>query len=100
MEKRIEEGPPIYVESLMTPEEIKERCRKYPTSHITELRTLSDFKPGLMKWRWRMGLTLLPSEIEVFNREIEKLRKENGLLPQHDTHRAGDGHYPGLPFHP
>lgn len=99
MEKRIEEGPPIYIESLMTPEEIKQRCRTYPTtSHIHELRPLSDFKSGLMKWRWRMGMTLLPSEIVVFNREIENLRKK--LMPQHDTHRAGDGHYPGIPFHP
>lgn len=76
VEKKIEEGPPIYIESLMTSQEVKERCRTYPTSHVVRLSTLVDFAPGLMKWRWRMGLTLLPSEIVVFNREIENLRKK------------------------
>ena len=34
--KGIKEGPPIWVESLMTREEWKERCKKYPTSTIPE----------------------------------------------------------------
>lgn len=24
----------------------------------------------------------------------------NPITPKHDVHRSGDGHYPGLPFHP
>lgn len=74
MEKRIEEGPPIYIESLMTTEEIKVRCRTYPTSHLTTLRNLSVFAPGLMKWRYRMGLSLLPDEAATFNKEIGRLK--------------------------
>lgn len=39
MEKKqgIKEGPPIWIESLMTRDEWKERCKKYPsTSTVSE----------------------------------------------------------------
>lgn len=75
MEKRIEEGPPIYIESLLSSQEIKERCRVYATSHMTELRTLAHFTPGLMKWRYKMGANLSAEEIVIINKRIEQLKE-------------------------
>ena len=36
--KGLELGPALYVESLMNPKEVKERCRKFSTSTQKELR--------------------------------------------------------------
>lgn len=30
--------------------------------------------------------------------QIDRLREE--VMPKHDSHKSGDGHYPGTPFHP
>lgn len=49
--KGIKEGPPIWVESLMTREEWKERVKKYPTSIVPEppAYNAEHYKGG--KWR-------------------------------------------------
>lgn len=49
--KGLKEGPPIWVESLLSREEWIERVRKYPTSHIPEPPAYDEkyYKGG--KWR-------------------------------------------------
>ena len=76
MEQRIKEGPPIWVESLMTAEEHKECHRKYPSTVVTKEPVPYDasyHKGG--KWRDGMGKGFTPDEIRSFNRGIDKLRE-------------------------
>jgi len=50
-QKGIKEGPPIWVESLMTREEWKERYKKYPTSSVPEPpQYIKEYYKG-GKWR-------------------------------------------------
>lgn len=99
MEKKSREGPPIYMESLLSVSEYFECSRMYPNTYMNRVwRNLGEFKPNEFKCRYRMGGNLTSEEIVIINKRIDELKLL--LAPQHDTHRAGDGHYPGLPFHP
>lgn len=37
--------------------------------------------------------SVIPLIFETWSKMVD-------VVPAHDTHRSGDGHYPGLPFHP
>lgn len=79
--KGIEEGPPIFIESLMDIRDWIDRLHEYPnTSHEKMPRGLEHFKENLMKWRWRMGGYLTTQEIKHINTELETLIKTKVLL--------------------
>lgn len=60
----------IYVETLLTPEEWKERYKTYPTSSVEKY---PEFFDSDIKWRYRMGLPLTPIEISRYNKRIDQL---------------------------
>jgi hypothetical protein len=81
--KGLEEGPPIYIESLLSPLEYMENSRRYKTYRSNRpLHNLSDYDPSLFRWRWRMGLSLLPEEIANINYNLAYLREQAGIKPQ------------------
>lgn len=71
----IKEGPPIWVESLMTPTEWKERYKKFPSSQAKEPPQYNPthYKGGT--WRAGMGRVLSAEEIIRTNKGIDELRK-------------------------
>lgn len=76
-EKGIQEGPPIWIESILSNEEWKKRLKTYPnTSHLKE-------KPQFFKsdyeWRWGMGASLPKETIDLFIRRIDDVLKKAGL---------------------
>lgn len=78
--KGIQEGPPIWVESLMTPEEHKECNRKYPATVQSPTPLLYDasrHKGG--KWRNGMGSRLSDQEIINSNKVLDSLLKKVGV---------------------
>lgn len=81
-EKKIEEGPPIFIESLLSDKELKELCRLLPnTNDRGYVRPPSEFEEGQMKWRLRMGESATPEEISRHNKFLRKLMLEKGLQP-------------------
>lgn len=70
--KGLEEGPPIWVETLMTKQEWDERRKKYPTS--TRKEPPQFFKSDY-EWRWNMGKPLSADQIMLANSNIERLRE-------------------------
>lgn len=68
----IKEGPPIWVESLMTAEEIEECRKKYST--YSDKFKMVDFDTH-ERWRYGMGRGLSATEIKNVNTNLEKLRK-------------------------
>lgn len=69
--KGIKEGPPIWVESLMTPEEWKQSVIKYPAT--CHLKNPPMFFKSDMEWRWHMGKGLEQWEINNINNNIDFL---------------------------
>lgn len=74
-ENKSSEGPPMYVESLLTLIEWKESMRNYPsTSHITYEHAHRE-KPNPFKWRKGMGANISQQERERCNKNLELIRK-------------------------
>lgn len=74
----LQEGEPIWVESLMTEQEIAECRRKYSTYNYS-FRPLADFTTSEFRWRWRMGAGLYPQEIKLMNSRIDELLEKAGI---------------------
>jgi hypothetical protein len=68
----IKEGPPIWVESLMSYDEIR-HYRKIYNTYVKKFIMIADFRFH-QRWRYGMGSHLLMEERENFNLNIEKLR--------------------------
>lgn len=76
MEKKIQEGPPIYMESLLEWYDYKLQVRVYPNTYNRPMpRNLSDFAPNEFKCRYNMGEGLTTEEIVVINKRIDQLRE-------------------------
>lgn len=74
--KRIQEGPPIWVESLMTAEEWKARYKSgLESSTVPEPIQYDPNRHRGGKWRAGMGPALTPEEIKIFNKGIDQLRE-------------------------
>lgn len=74
--KGIEEGPPIYMESLLNSIEYMTMSKKYRNTYNRGFtRPLSDFKPNEFKCRYRMGAYLHLDEIRIINQRIDQLRE-------------------------
>ncbi len=73
---RLQEGPPIWVESLMTPEEHRQAHKDHPTT--VKKSTPIAYDPSYHRggtWREGMGGGLTPEEIAINNKNIDNLRK-------------------------
>jgi hypothetical protein len=67
----VQEGKAIWNESLMTPQEWKERTKKYPgTSSKSNPPEIFDCD---FKWRHNMGGSLTTQEIKVISQRIDNL---------------------------
>lgn len=72
-----EKRQPVWIESLMTKEEWKERVKNYGTSTVSDPPA---YKPDYYKggvWRKGMGSTPTLEEIDKRNKEIESLKQFN-----------------------
>lgn len=77
--KGIEEGPPIYMESLLNAGDYFTCSNIYKGTYRHRAhRTLSEFALGLFKCRYRMGGGLTTEEITHINKEIDELREKLG----------------------
>lgn len=91
-QKRIQEGPPIWVESLMTPEEWKARYKMWVSSstHKEVVQYDPNYHKG-GKWRAGMGEGFTIAEIQEYNRKIDQLHnfmrlKSFQRRPEYGTH--------------
>lgn len=79
--KGIEEGKPIFIESLFTPVEYVDAHKLHPNTVKTwSGRAVSKFEPGHMRWRYKMGASLSPEEITHINKELDELIRTKVLL--------------------
>ena len=69
--KGIKEGPPIWVESLLTPAEHAECAKKY-TTYVKGSKPVEMFSCEF-RWRYRMGRGMTPEELKAFNKRLEGL---------------------------
>ena len=67
-------GPPIWVESVLTEGELKEMAKVYTTYNPSWV-SVSNFNTCAVRWRWRMGGSLLPSQVTQINKRLEELRE-------------------------
>jgi hypothetical protein len=74
--KGIQEGPPIWVESLMNATEWKENYKKYPANEIKELVTFDPSYHKGGKWRAGMGAKLSSQEVDLINKRIDEILKK------------------------
>jgi hypothetical protein len=85
MEKKggIQEGPAIYIESILSLKEFSEMPRLFPnTCHLKQPRQMSEFESGEFKWRLGMGNVLSADEIKLINKRIDDMMKKAGLFPE------------------
>ena len=67
-------GDPIWVESIMTPEEYREAAKKYPSMFNGTKPTPYDPNHHLGgRWRYNMGKGYTPEEIILINNHFDNL---------------------------
>lgn len=69
-------GDPIWVESLMNVSEWRQYYKKYNG----ELPTPPEMFECEFKWRYKMGSSLSPEDIQLMNSRIDAVLKKAGLL--------------------
>lgn len=75
-EKKSTVGDPIWVESLLTPEEHAEVHRMYP--NLVHTSKPIPYDPNKYRggtWRKGMGATLTPEEVKILNDNFDNLTK-------------------------
>jgi len=80
--KGIEEGPPMYVESLLNVADYAELRKRYNTYSVNfTLWPPHTYKADL-KWRYKMGTPFTPEDIKLTNKQAaelhQKLREYHG----------------------
>lgn len=75
-QKQSPEGEPMYIESLMTPEEWQQRMIRYPSTSHQYFTRVNRHKTNSFKWRFGMGKTLSTTEIGNINGNLDYLRKK------------------------
>ena len=78
--KGIKEGPPIWVETLLSSEEWKQNTVNYPST--CHLKTAPMFFKSDFEWRYRMGKNLDEKEVLNVNNNIEYLMKNADVPPK------------------
>ena len=82
MEKKggIQEGPAIYIESILSLKEFSEMPRLFPnTCHLKQPRQMSEFESGEFKWRYGMGYNLSSDEIKLINKRLADILTKAGI---------------------
>jgi hypothetical protein len=75
----MEQGNPIWVESLLTDKEYAEQAKIYPGMYSNGNKPPAMF-PCEFKWRHRMGSGLPPEEIKIINKRFDEILSKAGLL--------------------
>lgn len=73
-QKKSTEGEPMYVESLMSPQEWQLRMMTYPSTSQAFFTRVNRNKTNSFKWRFGMGNTLSSTEIGNINNNLDYLR--------------------------
>lgn len=74
MEKKSKEGPPLYIESLLSGPEYAKVSKIFPnTWQSSTYRGLDSFAPNEFKCRYRMGGTLNQEEITIINKRLDEV---------------------------
>lgn len=74
-EKKSTVGPPLYMESLLNPQEYKEAAHIRPnTFQHKQPRVVNDFEANQFKCRWRMGANLNALEVVTINKRLQEIR--------------------------
>jgi len=68
----MEQGKPMYVESLLTPQELKECAQKYSTYNLGGTK-LAPLPTTEQKWRYKMGEGFTREEIINWNKNLKIL---------------------------
>jgi hypothetical protein len=85
MEKKSKEGPPIYMESLLSSHEYYIYSGAYANTYENRRpREVTDFTPNLFKCRYKMGATLTTEEIKTINKRIDELKDILKKLKEQD----------------
>lgn len=72
-QRKIPEGPPLFIESLLGPVEYTKASKLFPNTWKSSIyRGIQDFKEGEFKCRWRMGGNLTLEEIIIINKRIQE----------------------------
>ena len=66
------EGKPIWVESTLSDKEYKECARLYPNTYTNGTTAPAMFDCEF-KWRYRMGSSMTPQELDIFNKRLTGL---------------------------
>ena len=63
----------IYVETIMTPEEWKARCKEFPSTSTNT--KVAEYFNSEFKWRYKMGDFLNKEEIALINKRMDTVLK-------------------------
>ena len=70
----MQEGKPIWVESLMTDAEYKETAKKFPS--LFRRDTKYPMFECEVKWRYRMGEGFTSDEIKIINNRLDDIKRK------------------------
>lgn len=73
--KGIQEGDPIWIESILSKKEYAETSKKFPSTFTKGYEPPMFFKSEF-EWRYRMGSSLSLDEIKNINSNIDYLLKK------------------------
>lgn len=71
--KGIEEGPAIWVESLLSSEEWVASRKQHPNTH--HLKNKPTFFKSDYEWRWGMGAGIPQETIDLMSKRLDIMRK-------------------------
>ena len=74
----MQEGKPIWTESLLTDKEYEEMSKKYPTTYSKGGKKISMYDCEF-KWRFGMGACLNTEEIKLINSRMDFILKSAGI---------------------
>lgn len=80
--KKIEVGPPLYMESLLSYYDYGKQSKMYPNTYQSATyRTIDRFEVGEFKCRWRMGMSLTTEEQSNININLQYLLAKVNPIP-------------------
>lgn len=74
--KQSTEGLPMFIESLMTPQEWTKRMKEFPTTSRLSYNISHMPKSNPFKWRHNMGKSLSQEQIDNINNNLDYLMKK------------------------
>lgn len=74
----MEEGKPIWIESLLTPKEYGEMAKLYPKSYTSGKKPVQEFECDF-KWRKDMGAVMAVDRREKMNNNLDYIMAHAGV---------------------